>query len=149
MKKKVLAIVLATSLALSLGLASAALAAWQEGGGTDWYYVDASYGGYHNSVGLDIQLDGDSSAGQIFYVGDTITISGDTWSFSPTPRWIKVTNTSDNNDTFRVSSYTSSTFTLDASETLTAEANTSATLNVVGEVYRKVLPGYGAWKRPL
>ena len=76
MKKKVLAIVLATSLALSLGLASAALAAWQEGGGTDWYYVDASYGGYHNSVGLDIQLDGDSSAGQIFYVGDTITISG-------------------------------------------------------------------------
>ncbi len=75
-KKRILAIVLATTLALSLGLAPAALA-WQEGSGTDWWYVDASYGDYHTSVPLEIKLNGDSSAGQTFIVGDTITISGE------------------------------------------------------------------------
>jgi hypothetical protein len=75
-KKKILAIVLATSLALSLGMASAALA-WQEGPGTDWWYIDASYGSWKNTVPLVIELDGDSSAGQTFNVGDTINITGE------------------------------------------------------------------------
>jgi hypothetical protein len=51
--------------------------AWQEGGSNDWYYVDASYGGYHNSVPLVIEINGNSASGQTFYVGDTITISCD------------------------------------------------------------------------
>jgi len=51
--------------------------AWQEGSGTDWWYVDASYGDYHDSVPLVIEINGNPSDGQVLTVGDTIAITGD------------------------------------------------------------------------
>ena len=73
MKKKIAALVAAGAILLS---ATPALA-WQEGPGNDWWYIDPSYGNYHVSVPLVIELDGDSSSGQTFNIGDTINISVD------------------------------------------------------------------------
>ena len=85
MKKKVLVIVLATTLALSLGLAPAALA-WQEDC-CPYYYINASYGGYYYTAPLEIKLNGDPSGGQTFYVGDTVTITGAIHSYAGMCGW--------------------------------------------------------------
>jgi hypothetical protein len=69
---------------------------------------------------------------------DTITISGDTWDFSPEPYYIKISGTSHNNGIFEIANYNTGTITLLASESLTAEASTSATLATVGELYGKI-----------
>ncbi|MHC4172595.1 MAG: hypothetical protein ACYST5_06595 [Planctomycetota bacterium] len=67
-------------------IASPALALWQEDC-CPYYYVDASYGGYHNSVPLVIKLDGNSADGQIFAVGESITITGDIHSYAGMCGW--------------------------------------------------------------
>lgn len=83
LNKKALTLIVAVITMLSLLAATAPAAlAWKEGSGTNWWYVDASYGGYHNSVPLVIELNGDPSAGQTFYVGDTVTISGDLHAYA-------------------------------------------------------------------
>ncbi|HOY64537.1 MAG TPA: hypothetical protein PK745_15305, partial [bacterium] len=69
---------------------------------------------------------------------DTITISGDTWDFSPVPNYIKVTGSSNNDGIYEVVSYTATSMTLSSADNLTAEANTSATLSTIGEVYGHV-----------
>jgi hypothetical protein len=55
---------------------------WQEGPSTDWWYIDPSYGDYHDSVPLIIELDGNSSAGQVLYVGDTVEITVDLYPYA-------------------------------------------------------------------
>jgi hypothetical protein len=69
-------------IAILLAVTAPAALAWKEGPGTNWWYVDASYGGWHNSVPLVIEIDGDPPAGQTFNVGDTITISCDLHSYA-------------------------------------------------------------------
>jgi hypothetical protein len=65
------------AIAVALVVVTVPALAWKEGPGTNWYYVDASYGGYHNSVPLVIEINGNPAAGQTFNVGDTIAITGD------------------------------------------------------------------------
>jgi hypothetical protein len=74
LNKKALTLVVAV-IAILLAMTAPAALAYKEGPGTNWWYVDASYGGYHNSVPLVIEINGDSSAGQTFSVGDTVDIT--------------------------------------------------------------------------
>lgn len=69
---------------------------------------------------------------------DTIIISGDTWDFSPEPYFIKISGTAHNDGIYEIANYSSSSITVLASESLTAEANTSATLSTIGQIYGKV-----------
>ncbi len=81
--KRILSILFALMLVISLMLVAAPGAlAWQEGSGTDWWFIDASYGGWKNSVPLEIELNGDSAGGQTFTVGDTITITSDIHAYA-------------------------------------------------------------------
>lgn len=68
----------------------------------------------------------------------TITIFGDTWDFSPEPYFIKVSGTEYNDGIYEIASYSTSEITIIASESFTAEADTSATLSTVGELYGKI-----------
>lgn len=68
------ALVLAMSLLL---VAAPAALAWQEGPGTDWWYIDASYGDWKYSVPFVIEIDGDSADFQVFTVGTQVTITSD------------------------------------------------------------------------
>jgi len=87
-KRKIFSILFAVVLVVSFSLIAAPAAlAWQEGPGTNWWYIDASYGGWKNSVPLVIELNGDSSGGQTFIVGDTITITGDIHSYAVMCGW--------------------------------------------------------------
>lgn len=61
------------SLVVAFLLASPALA-WKEGPGTNWWYINAN-GSWKNTVPLVIKLNGDSSPGQTFCIGETITIT--------------------------------------------------------------------------
>jgi len=71
-------LIMATAIAVfALAVASSNTLAWQEGPGTDWWYLDASYGDYHDTVSLVIKLDGNSASGQTFNVGDTVNIAVD------------------------------------------------------------------------
>jgi len=81
--KRIFSILFVLVLAVSLMLVLAAPAlAWQEGPGTNWWYIDASYGGWKYSVPLEIELNGNPSDGQTFNVGDTITITGDVHAYA-------------------------------------------------------------------
>ena len=81
--KKSLKLVVGMIVMLSLLVMSVSTAlAYKEDFTPFYYYVDASYGGYQNSVPLVIELDGDPSPGQTFNVGDTITISGDIHAYA-------------------------------------------------------------------
>ena len=81
--KKVLFPILGLILALGLALPMAPGAqAYKEGPSTNWYYIDAQYVGWHNSGTLEIELNGNPAAGQVFAVGDTITISGDVHAYA-------------------------------------------------------------------
>ena len=80
--KKSLKLVVVMIVMLSLLVISVSTAlAWKEGS-NPLYYLDASYGGYHNSVPLVIKLNGNSSSGQKFNVGETITISCDLHAYA-------------------------------------------------------------------
>ena len=79
MKKKIfLALVV---VALLVAVAPTALA-WKEGPGTNWWYIDAVYEGYHSSGTLAIELNGNPAGGQTFVVGDTISITGDLHAYA-------------------------------------------------------------------
>jgi hypothetical protein len=67
-RRKILVCLVAVALSLLL-LAPAALALW--------YAVDAEYGG-----AVTIEIDGDPSSGQVFCVGDTVTITCDLHSYA-------------------------------------------------------------------
>ena len=63
------------AVALSLMLLAPVSMAWQEGPGTNWWYINANYGGYYSTPPLVIEINGDPSAGQTFVVGDTVNIT--------------------------------------------------------------------------
>lgn len=67
---------------LSLLVVPPAALAWQEGPETNWWYIDPSYGGYHSSVPLVIEINGDPADWQVFNIGDTITVTGDLHSYA-------------------------------------------------------------------
>lgn len=74
--KKVLTPVVAVVAMLSLlALGASGVLAWQEGPGTDWWFIDASYGGWKTSVPLVIEINDNPADGQVFGVGDTVTIT--------------------------------------------------------------------------
>ena len=79
MMKKTFVIGLILTASLMLVAGPVALA-WQEGPSIDWWYIDPSYGDYQDSVPLIIELDGNSSAGQVFYVGDMVEITVDLYA---------------------------------------------------------------------
>lgn len=79
LNKKALTLVVAV-IAILLAVTAPAALAWKEGPGTDWWYVAASYGGYQSDAPLVIKIDGDPASGQVFAVGQTITISGDLYA---------------------------------------------------------------------
>ena len=56
-------------------LAAAVCDGWEEGPGTDWYYLDANYGAWKVTAPLVIEIDGDATDGQTFDVGDTVLIT--------------------------------------------------------------------------
>lgn len=64
----------------ALLLSTATAFAWQEGPGTDWWYIDANYADYHSSDPLVIEVEGDSSDGQVFCVGQTVDITVDLYA---------------------------------------------------------------------
>ncbi|TKJ38598.1 MAG: hypothetical protein CEE38_02530 [Planctomycetes bacterium B3_Pla] len=74
------------SCVVALLLASPALA-WQESTGGVWWYIDASYGGYHNSVPLVIEIDGNPDTGQLFAIGGSITITGEISAYAAMCGW--------------------------------------------------------------
>ncbi len=80
MKKPiVIGLILMASLML---IAGPVALAWQEGPSTDWWYIDPSYGDYQESLPLIIELDGNSSAEQVLYVGDTVEITVDIYPYA-------------------------------------------------------------------
>ncbi|MCK4392019.1 hypothetical protein KAX17_03870 [Candidatus Bipolaricaulota bacterium] len=72
-RRKMLVCLVAVALGL-LVLAPASMA-WKEGPGTNWWYINAQYVSDYVTGLLVIKLDGDSSAGQTFTVGDTVNIT--------------------------------------------------------------------------
>lgn len=73
MKKRVLIGLVVVAL---LAVAVPGAQAWQEGPGTDWWFIGASITDeYYKDADLVIKINGDASAGQTFYVGDTVEIT--------------------------------------------------------------------------
>ena len=84
MKKMIfLGLILVASLML---VATPVALAYQEGS-SPWWYIDASYGSYHNSVPLVIEINGNPADVQIFNVGETITITCDLHSYAGMAGW--------------------------------------------------------------
>ena len=81
MMKKPIVIGLILMASLMLVAGPVALA-WQEGPSIDWWYIDPSYGDYQDSVPLIIELDGNSSLGQVLFVGDTVEITVDLFPYA-------------------------------------------------------------------
>jgi len=77
MKKKLGAILLVVALLVTLGVGGTAALAYKEGPSTNWYYLDAQYISWHNSGTLTIEINTNPADGQVFPVGDTITITCD------------------------------------------------------------------------
>jgi hypothetical protein len=83
MKRKGFSILFALVLALSLLLVAAPAAlAWQEGPSTDWWYIDASYGDYHSTIPLVIEINGNPADWQLFPMDTTVTITGDLHAYA-------------------------------------------------------------------
>lgn len=65
-----------------LAATAPAALAWKEGPGTDWWYINASYGGDYNSVPLVIEINGNPADGQTFIIGDSVTITCDLHAYA-------------------------------------------------------------------
>jgi hypothetical protein len=69
-------------------MVQSAVPAYEEGFGGDWYYADASYGGYRLSVPLVIKINGDPTDWQAFNLGETVRITVDLRAYaSSCARW--------------------------------------------------------------
>jgi len=78
--KKIIVILVVT---IAFVVAAPNVLAWQEGPGADWWYLDAYYEGWKdNGNPLVIKLNGISTTGQTFYVGDTVDITVDLHSYA-------------------------------------------------------------------
>lgn len=79
LNKKALTVLAAVIAMLWLLVALPTALAWKEGSG---WYINANYGGHYITLPLDIQIDGVSGDYQVFNVGDTVTITGDAYSYA-------------------------------------------------------------------
>ena len=86
--KRIFSILFALVLVLSFSLVPAAPAAlaWQEGPGTDWWFINASMvgGNYYNTVPLVIEINGNAADFQVFTVGTPLTITSDIHAYAAT-----------------------------------------------------------------
>ncbi len=81
MKKLKLIVILVVVFALAVALLGAL--AWQEGPGTDWWYIDANYEGWKDGGAPPvIELNGNPASGQTFNVGDTVNITVDLHAYA-------------------------------------------------------------------